>query len=179
MSDKLSNQVAALERQRDALQELCGEIIATIIINRERNTITSVNEAMFTKLMTAWQMRFHAAGCDETGTPWINRVLADATAINAARPDFAQPNLSGQGIVKAGQESTISESALCEAESAAEQRLIEARDARPQCGHIEQRQGNPGVMMACTLPRGHAGDHNHQVLIAQMCNHYTLGDYGA
>lgn len=54
---KLSEQVEKLERDNEKLRWLCGQVIATLNVNRIRNTITSIDEKRFDQIIENWSLK--------------------------------------------------------------------------------------------------------------------------
>jgi len=64
----LAGKVAELEKQKDDLLRLCGEILATLKVNRERETLITIHHdhmAKFDTLVAAWWKRFNE--CSNNG----------------------------------------------------------------------------------------------------------------
>lgn len=59
MSD-LTEAIAALEQQHDALRKLCSEIVGTIEANCARGTITTANDEDFARMRKRWKAELHA-----------------------------------------------------------------------------------------------------------------------
>lgn len=58
---KISEQVAALELERDDLKQLACDVIGFIIVNRDRGTLTSVDEKDLDRLMDVFTLRYGQA----------------------------------------------------------------------------------------------------------------------
>lgn len=71
----LSDQVKRLEESVSALNELCGEMIATFTINRMRGTITFVNDeagAEFDTYVERWKNRRSKALSNGHAEAWLH-----------------------------------------------------------------------------------------------------------
>ena len=55
----LAETVAALDSRAQALEHLCGEVLATIGVNFDRGYITTVNPPQFAELLLKWAKRFN------------------------------------------------------------------------------------------------------------------------
>ena len=58
----LAGKVAELEKQKDDLLRLCGEILATLKVNRDRETLITLHRdhiAKFDSWVDAWWKRFN------------------------------------------------------------------------------------------------------------------------
>lgn len=60
-SSPVSAQVAALERKAEEFRGLCGEIIATLVVNRERGLLDSADNEKFDELIQGWKARMDSA----------------------------------------------------------------------------------------------------------------------
>jgi hypothetical protein len=71
----LAGKVAQLEKQKDDLSRLCGEILATLKVNRERETLITIHQehiAKFDSWITAWWKRFNE--CSNAATRCVGYV---------------------------------------------------------------------------------------------------------
>ena len=58
----IAGRVAELEKQKDDLLRLCGEILATLKVNRERLTLITISQehsGKFDSWVAAWWKRFN------------------------------------------------------------------------------------------------------------------------
>lgn len=58
----IAGKVAELEKQKDDLLRLCGEILATLKVNRERETLITISQehsGKFDSWVAAWWIRFN------------------------------------------------------------------------------------------------------------------------
>ena len=58
----IAGRVAELEKQKDDLLRLCGEILATLKVNRERLTLITISQehsCKFDSWVAAWWKRFN------------------------------------------------------------------------------------------------------------------------
>ena len=58
----IAGRVAELEKQKDDLLRLCGEILATLKVNRERETLITISQehsGKFDSWVAAWWKRFN------------------------------------------------------------------------------------------------------------------------
>lgn len=59
--DRLEDRVATLRVRADRLDELCGEMIATMLVNMKSGRMTTSNDEEFGKMIEAWrEMRMKA-----------------------------------------------------------------------------------------------------------------------
>lgn len=57
----LSDRVAALERREKELTGLCGQMIATMLVNMQSGRLTTQNDDEFVKMIDAWSERMMKA----------------------------------------------------------------------------------------------------------------------
>jgi hypothetical protein len=59
--NELSKDVARLEQKAEALQALCGELIACWVVNLSRGTLTTENDQMLQEMIQGWRNRMDNA----------------------------------------------------------------------------------------------------------------------
>jgi len=68
----LSDSVAALERKCEALNRLCGEVLATLRVNVERGMLTCPDpkgQAQFNDLLGSWWNQYTATDNEKVEAP--------------------------------------------------------------------------------------------------------------
>jgi hypothetical protein len=56
--DDLTTNIIAAFKRCNSLHELCGEMLATICVNRTRGHLTTADDATFDTMVTTWRKRW-------------------------------------------------------------------------------------------------------------------------
>ena len=59
--DSLTENIISAFKRCNELDELCGEMLATLCVNRNRGTLATADDAEFDAMVTMWRKRWQSA----------------------------------------------------------------------------------------------------------------------